>query len=177
MIVSRVFLIASVFGLALLHLLEPTYDLKVKTLSEYVLSPNGWVFTVSILLMALGSALTLHAVWKEWRRRRWLLLMWSGGIAVVALAPTDPGGVVTTFAGAVHAAAAVLAIFALFVSEVSTAFAKRRGGRFAGVCALLVVLGFMLSPLFGFGVGERVIIGSHIAWLLGIGVMDRFGAS
>jgi hypothetical protein len=60
--VSRVLLAGSVVGLALLHLLEPSYNPRTRTLSEYALSPSAWVFTLSILSLALGSALVLGAV-------------------------------------------------------------------------------------------------------------------
>lgn len=175
--VSRVFLCAAVFGLALLHLLEPSYDPRTRTLSEYVLSPSGWVFTLSILLMALGSAFVLRAVWNEWRHRRWLLLVWVSGLVVVALVPTDPGGTVTSASGALHAVAAALAIFSLLIAEVLAAFARRPSQIFAGVCALLVVVGLALSPVFGFGTGERIAIGAHVAWLLSIRVAHRSATS
>jgi len=134
-VVSRVLLTASVFGLALLHLLQPSYDPRTRTLSEYALSTSGWVFTLSMLSMASGSALVLSAVWNGWQRRRWLQLVWVAGLVVVAAVPTEPGGAVTTLAGAVHAAAATLAIFALLVAEVATAFTARGNRLLAGACA------------------------------------------
>ncbi|HEY5169050.1 MAG TPA: DUF998 domain-containing protein [Thermoleophilia bacterium] len=153
--VSRGLLAASVVGLALLHLLEPSYDARTQTLSEYALSPSAWVFTLSMLSLALGSALVLGAVWSVWLRRRWLLLVWVVGLVIVAFVTTDPAGAVATPTGAVHAAAADLAIFALLIAEVATAFSPRSNRRFAGVCALIVVAGLALSPLLGFGSGER----------------------
>jgi hypothetical protein len=167
-VVSRVFLAASVFGLALLHLLEPSYDTRTRTLSEYALSSSDWVFTVSMLLMASGSALVLGAVWSGWPRRRWLLLVWVTGLVVVAAVPTDPGGAVTTGAGTVHATAASLAILSLLIAEVATAFTVQGNRIFAGACALVVVAGLVLASLYGGGAGERVVVGAHIAWLLSI---------
>jgi 4-amino-4-deoxy-L-arabinose transferase-like glycosyltransferase len=167
-IISRVLLAASLVGLTLLHLLEPSYDPNTRTLSEYALSPSGWVFTLSMLSMAPGSALVLGAVWSRWLRRRWLLVVWVIGLVVVAVVPTDPGGAVTSVAGAVHAVAATLAIFALLIAEVATAVSAGRCRLFSGACALVVVAGLALSPLFGFGTGERVAVVAHIGWLLGI---------
>jgi len=152
-----------------LHLLEPSYDPRTRTLSEYALSPSGWVFTLSMLSMALGSALVLGAVWNGWRRRRWLLVVWVIGLVVVAVVPTDPGGAETTVAGAVHATAASLAILALLIAEGATAFTVPGNRIFAGACALVVVAGLTLSSLYGGGAGERVVVGAHIAWLLSIG--------
>lgn len=165
---SRVLLAASVFGLALLHLLEPSYDSRTRTLSEYALSPSGWVFTLSMLSMALGSALVLGVVWSGWRRRRWLLLLWVAGLVVVAAVPTDPSGA-TTVAGTVHATAAALAILALLIAEGATALTARSNRVFAGACALVVVAGLILASLYGGGAGERVAVGAHIVWLLSIG--------
>ena len=76
-----------------------------------------------------------------------------------------------------EAVAAALAIFPLLIAEVLAAFARRPSQIFAGVCALLVVVGLALSPVFGFGTGERIAIGAHVAWLLSIRVAHRSATS
>ncbi len=85
-ILSRMFLASSLLGLMLLHAVESSYDTTKRTLSEYALSSSSWIFTSSVLSMAMGSGLVLVGVW-----RRWLLLVWVVGLCVVAVVPTDPG--------------------------------------------------------------------------------------
>lgn len=95
--------------------------------------------------------------------------MWVTGLVVVAAVPTKPGEAVTTFAGAVHAAAATLAIFALLAAEVVTAFTARSNRLPADACAFAVVAGLTLSRHCLGSAREKKPLSAHAAWLLSIG--------
>jgi hypothetical protein len=78
-------LTALLLGVALmlaLHVVPPTSEISPvrRTLSQYALGPNKWVFDVSVLLIAFGSALGFALL-----VRRGLVRAWSGTVFFGAL--------------------------------------------------------------------------------------------
>jgi len=177
MLLARVLLVTAAAGLTSLHVLEPGYPPSTATLSEFALSPHGWVFTASLLCLAAGSALVLHAVWPIWRVRRWLVAVWTLGTVVVALVTTDPAGAAVTPGGRVHALCASVGIGALLLAEVVSAVVDPAVRLRSALAAVTAVLGLAAAPLTGFGAGERIVVGVHIAWLLSLTVGAVSGGS
>jgi hypothetical protein len=166
MVVAGVLLVLALLGLTSLHVLEPSYPPSTATVSEYALSPSGWVFTAALLALAAGSALVVRRVWAVWPVRRWLLLVWAIGSVVVALVTTDPAGVAVTLPGRLHAASASLGIGALIVAEVGGAFSDVGRRAWSAAAAGTALVALALAPLVGFGTSERIVIAVHIGWLL-----------
>jgi len=129
LVVARVLLVVAALGLTSLHALEPGYPPSTATLSDYALSPHGWVFTASLLCLAGGSALVLLGVWPIWRVRRWLVLVWTLGNVVVAVVTTDPVGATVTTGGRIHLVWASAGIGALLLARAGHACAVRRRRR------------------------------------------------
>lgn len=167
-ILARVLLVASALGLASLHWLEPSYDPSQRTLSEYALSASALMFTLALLALAAGSALVLRAVWADWHRRRWLVLVWVVGTVVVAFVPTDPGGGPSTATGLVHGLCATAGIGSLLLAEVASAIGDSRVRVASAAAATIGLVGLAASPIIGFGWAERIVVGVHIAWLLAV---------
>lgn len=65
---SVVALVSGVVLMLVLHVIPPTSEISPlrRTLSQYALTSNKWLFDVAVLLIALGSALCLVAV--VWHR-------------------------------------------------------------------------------------------------------------
>ena len=171
-VAARVLLVVAALGLTSLDALEPGYPPSSATLSDYALSPHGWVFTVSLLCLGAGSALVLLGVWPIWRVRRWLVLVWTVGNVVVALVTTDPVGVTVTTGGRIHAAWATAGIGALLLAEAISAVVDRTVRIRSALAVTTGVLGLAATPLIGFGAAERIVVGVHIAWLLSLTVGD-----
>jgi hypothetical protein len=57
-------LVAGIVGMLALHVIPPTNEISPlrRTLSQYALSSNKWLFDVAVLLIALGSVLGFAAV-------------------------------------------------------------------------------------------------------------------
>jgi hypothetical protein len=165
---SAASLIAGVLGLAVLHLLEPELAPTIATVSQYANTDHGWLFTASILLWSLGSALLLLVPGTRLgTMARWLVAVWVVTGVVVAFVSTDPDGAVLTTAGSVHSAAAISGITALWLAEVLTAISRSR--RWMDVAAAVVVpVAFLAAPIIGFGASERLLLAAHIAWLVSV---------
>ena len=168
MVLARVLLLVAAAGLAVLHVLEPDYPPSTATLSDYALSPHGWVFAAALLSLAAGSALVLRGLWSRWRVRRWLVLVWTLGTVVVALVTTDPAGAAVTPGGLGHGLCASAGIGALILAEAVSAVADRSVRLRSAVAAVVAVLGLAAAPAIGFGAAERIVVGVHIAWLLSL---------
>jgi hypothetical protein len=168
LVAARLLLVAGAAGLTSLHALEPGYPPSTATLSDYALSPHGWVFTASLLCLAAGSALVLRGLWSIWPVRRWLVLVWTLGNVVVALVTTDPVGVAVTTGGRIHAAWASAGIGALLLAETMSAVVDRTVRLRSALAAATGLLGLAAAPLIGFGASERIVVGVHIAWLLSL---------
>jgi len=168
LVAARVLLVVAALGLTSLHALEPGYPPSTATLSDYALSPHGWVFTASLLCLAAGSALVLLGLWPIWRVRRWLVLVWTLGNVVVAFVTTDPVGVTVTTGGRIHAVWASAGIGALLLAEAISAVTDRTVRVRSALAAATGLLGLAAAPLIGFGASERIVVGVHIAWLLSL---------
>lgn len=160
---------------AALHVVPPSGNLDPvrRTISEYALLANGWVFDLAVLVLAAGSALILGIL----VARRVVpplslgflgLALWSLGLAGVVLFPKHNWSSPTQLAigssptGDIHRAASLIAFLSLPVAAIAIGRAWRRGERWrghanavltAGVVALLCIapLGYAIltGPLTG----------------------------
>lgn len=185
-------LVALLLGVALmlaLHVVPPTSEISPvrRTLSQYALGPGKWVFDLSVLLIALGSALAFYGL-----VRRRVVRPLSGGVVfgaiwsfslltIVYFTKTDwslgpsIGGTIHRYASAVAFVSLPLAV--LLVAR--SAFPGRTGWRLAaqGLGALslsffgLIVIGVVrmvagYGPWWRFvplGLVERAIAFSAVA--------------
>lgn len=137
-----------------LHLVPPSgsVDPVRRTISEYALLTNGWVFDLAVLVLAGGSAAVLVALIRlDLVRPVSLgtlgLLLWSLGLTLVVIYPKDR----FTADGAIHRAASLVAFLALPVAAIAIGAVWRRHERWRREGRLAVGLGLVsllcFSPL------------------------------
>lgn len=186
---------ALVFGTALmlvLHVIPPTDEISPmrRTLSQYALTSNKWLFDVAVLLVALGSALAFAAVVAAGRLAFYagpvlLGVVWVASLlAIVVFTKTNwsvgpsVGGVIHRYASAVGFVALPLAVITMARRVFPDQPGWRTAARGFGVVSLgwfgLIVVGvirmaagygpwWLFVPL---GLTERVIALSAVAAVL-----------
>lgn len=143
--------------------LDPNADLDPwsLTVSDFAVSDRGGAVDAAMAVMAAASLVLLLAL-----RRRGvpvggrvaaLFGVWSAGLVVAALAPTDQPGLPLSAVGAVHRYASVAAFLALPVAGWLLAGRVRGGGRVRALAALSV--GCALAMVYSAFPGDRVLIG------------------
>ncbi|MFF5173126.1 DUF998 domain-containing protein [Micromonospora sp. NPDC000089] len=138
------------------HGVHPVRD----TLSDYALTPGGWLFDLAVLTLAAGSALLLApfagpAGWPPGRSRavRAAFAAWCLGLALLVMFPRDPVGAATTAGGDIHRWAAVAALCGLPSGALLAAV--RHPARcaaavvVAATCCLAALLPFVTAYLVG----------------------------
>ena len=164
-----------------LHVVPPTNEISPvrRTLSQYALGPNKWIFDIGVLLVALGSVLAFA----ELVRRRLvrplsvpvlLGAVWVACLLVVVLFTKTNWAVGPSIGGLVHRYASVVGFLALPVAVLvaaGRAFADAPGWRFAArTCAALSLS--VLGVLF---VGVLRMLGGGGPWWLFVplGLVER----
>ncbi|ASW55828.1 hypothetical protein CIK06_19110 [Plantactinospora sp. KBS50] len=161
------------FGL--LHVLVTRLSPVADTISDYALSPVGWVFDGGVLVLAVGSVALLGPLARTGPDRpartgqgsavpdrtgrstagpaRWfggtaaaLFGCWCLGLVVLTMFPRDPVGMPVSSTGLVHQWASVGALLGLPLGALVTA-ARRRG---AGTRIVAAVAGACLAALVPF---------------------------
>ncbi|MFF3392358.1 DUF998 domain-containing protein [Streptomyces sp. NPDC002669] len=162
------------------------YDPSVETVSRYVNLPHGWLVTVGLLGIALGSAaLAVRTVRAGGGGRGgWLLGFWAVCVLVAAVFPADPPGNWDrpSTSDTVHGAAAWAGFLALTVAIVRLTVTWRReparasgvrgltGLAWASAAAFVLFAAAMvdraaLTHTAPLGLAERVVIAVDLAWL------------
>ncbi|MBB4684455.1 DUF998 domain-containing protein [Amycolatopsis jiangsuensis] len=112
----------------LLQLIPPTDEISVlrRTISEYGLSANKWVFDLAVALVAAGSAVTLAVLWLQ-RRLPWIAAvfgaLWTIGLLVVVAFPKTDWTSVTASGtgGTLHRIASIVAFVCLPLAVLTAA--------------------------------------------------------
>jgi hypothetical protein len=110
----------SVVMVGVLHLVPPSRNLDPlsRTISEYALVSDGWVFDVGVLVLAGGSVATLGGLVLRGlvRPRSWsaaFMTVWAIGLVGLVLFPKQGFGPDNSFAGRVHWTWTLIAFFSL----------------------------------------------------------------
>ncbi|GAA1298120.1 DUF998 domain-containing protein [Saccharothrix xinjiangensis] len=146
-------LIGSLLPVVYLHVVSVGELSPVRhTVSDYIFVDDGAVLlAVTALSLSAASAGLLLALVRSGLPGRgaasWLLGLWSAGLAVAAVFPTDPVGEPTSFSGAVHryAGAVMFAALPLAGWLVSRTFTTSTAVRRFSVAAGITSVAFMLS--------------------------------
>ena len=110
----------STVAIGFLHLVEPSRSLDPlsRTISEYALLSNGWIFNWGVLLLAFASVLVLLAMivrqivpWKSWGAL--MTFVWSIGLVGLVVFPKQGFGNNPSLAGRVHWTWTLIAFFSL----------------------------------------------------------------
>lgn len=101
-----------------LHVVPPSAELdwSRRTISQYALLSNGWLFDTATLLLAAGSLAVVAALWRAGLLRRGpgvVLLLWVVGLVGVVWFEKHDWAVGPSVGGTVHRAASLLAFLSL----------------------------------------------------------------
>ncbi len=194
-------LLAGVAVMLSLHVLPPTSGISPvrRTISEYALGSSKWVFDLSVLLVAIGSAVGFLAIARRRAARPFALglgAVWTVSLLVVVAFTKTDWSVGPSVGGSIHRYASVAAFVSLPLAVIlvaGTAFPHSRRWRWSarglGIVSLLwfgsIVLGVVAMLAGGppwwrvvpLGLVERIVAGSAVAalavLLLGLVVRSR----
>ncbi len=141
----------SVVLYGVLHVVPPSagLDWSTRTISQYALLSNGWVFDVATLLLAAGSAAVLVALLRAGLVRRGAavaLLLWVAGLVGVVWFEKHNWSTGPSASGDIHRVASLVAFLSLPAGALLAATPWLRGPH-ARQAARLVALGGVVSLL------------------------------
>ncbi|ONI91502.1 hypothetical protein ALI144C_01055 [Actinosynnema sp. ALI-1.44] len=147
---------ASVLLIGLLHVLPPSSEVSVvrRTISEYGLLEDAWVFNLGVVALALGSlavmaALAVRQVIRPFSAASVLITLWSLCLLAVVVFPKNNWAIGPSVGGMVHRYASVVAFICLPIAAIVV-------GR-AAKAAWPVWLGVLSLAWFGLIVGAVVL--------------------
>ncbi|GIE31024.1 hypothetical protein Ait01nite_040690 [Actinoplanes italicus] len=122
--------LASLAMYAVLHVMAPSADLDWmrRTISQYALMPNGWIFDTATLLLAAGSAAIVAALLRAGLlsgAAAVALGLWVAGLIGVVWFEKHNWQMGPSMSGDIHRVASVVAFLSL---PVGALLASRRGG-------------------------------------------------
>jgi hypothetical protein len=183
-------------GFAVADLINPDWSPVEAMISHYVHAPHGgWLIPLGTLSMAVasGTLTWLAAAYTRGGRAGLALLgVWTAGLLVAGVFPTDPPGrwdQPPTMAGTLHGVAALLAFMTLPAAAIALSRAWRRDPRWRPVASGLAVIAawsvvtlalFMITffdvmggPSLAIGawstvtgLAERVMVWAYVGWLV-----------
>lgn len=153
-----------------------------RTISEYALSSNKWIFDVAVALVALGSAAGFGALIGRGRVPGWsaatlFCALWTVSLLVIVAYPKHNYALGTSSTGTVHRVASVVAFVCL---PIAVLLANRTAHARSPVRRRWVT-GLALTSLLWFGVIlGAIVVGlvTHDRWwtLIPLGLVERLMA-
>ncbi|MFI7680205.1 DUF998 domain-containing protein [Actinophytocola sp. NPDC049390] len=117
---SVVTLLLGIVLMLSLHVVPPTNEINVvrRTLSEYALGPNKWLFDLAVLLVAIGSALGFfaavrHRVVRPYSGTVVLGALWIASLLVIVAFTKTDWTVGPSIGGTIHRYASVVGFVSL----------------------------------------------------------------
>ncbi|ALG11159.1 DUF998 domain-containing protein [Kibdelosporangium phytohabitans] len=152
---------ASVLLIGLLHVLPPSSEVSVvrRTISEYGLLENAWVFNLGVFALALGSLAVLATlvgrnVIRPFSVSSVLITSWSLCLMAVVVFPKNNWAIGPSVGGMIHRYASVVAFISLPVAAILAGrAAKAAWPVWLGVLSLgwfgLIIGAVLLQPFTG----------------------------
>lgn len=143
------FMVAGSISLIAMQAIRGDWFPPAVSISQYGVGEYAWTLTVSLLLVAVASALLLLGARRQGAAPNWPVILawtvWTVALVVMALVPTNVWPSPLTLRGQVHQAAAVLGLFAGPIGAVlmvglgarAAGLAGSRGRTVAIACAAL----------------------------------------
>lgn len=177
---AAVLLTVVLVGALDVHRLVTSVGLR-RTISEYALGPQRWVFDTAVLLLALGSVAIL-AVLVRRDLTRWTapgavaLLAWAAGLALVVAFPKHDWAVGPSMSGNVHRVGSLVAFISLPVAVVLLARPWRQdevwGGHARRAFRLGVLSAVAFTPIL-YAVAVNAVIGTPWWRVVPLGYVER----
>lgn len=145
--------------------------------SEYAVGEYGWLMTIAFYALAFGAALLLISLLQDCKVSVTgciTLGIFSVGILLAGIFPTDVPVEPPTARGLVHGFAALIALFSLGISMLAwgNIFKKNNNLKklatpsiFYGLASLLLLIIFIASPISYRGLTQRFLLACDISWL------------
>jgi hypothetical protein len=152
---------AAVVLIGLLHVIPPSSQVSAtrRTLSEYGLLSDAWLFNLGVAALALGSlavvvSLVSQGVIRTVSLTSVFVAVWSAGLLLIVAFPKNNWAIGPSMGGTVHRVASVVAFVALPLAAILVGRATRNlWPLWLGVASLLwfaVILGAVaLQPVTG----------------------------
>ena len=176
--------IISLFGFLLfliivifLHFLRPDKNMFSCFVSEYAVGNYSWLMTISFYVLAISSAILLGGLTNQVRSSKTpviTLSIFSLGILLAGIFPTDLPGNTPTTGGLIHGFAALIGLLNLGISEIAWGIAFQKQSHlkklakpsiYFGVVSLVILILFIDSPIGLRGLSQRILLTFNISWL------------
>lgn len=169
--------------MGLLHVLPPSNRVSPirRTISEYALGANGWLFDLGVLALAAGSALLLIGlvrtrVLRTGSAGSMFLGLWAVALVVLVVFEKTNWSVGPSVGGVIHRYASLVAFLSLPIGALLAAAAGRRDARWQRQASLtrwsaLVAL-LCFSPLL-YAIAQSFVTG--VSWwrVFPLGALER----
>jgi len=161
-----------------LHFLRPDKNRLSCFVSEYAVGDFGWLMTICFYSLAIATALLLIGLLQDGKASATgciTLGIFSVGILLAGIFPTDVPVEPPTPRGLVHGFAALIALFSLAISMMAwgNVFKKNENWKsfakpsiFYGIVSLVLLIIFVGSPISLRGLTQRILLAWDISWLL-----------
>jgi hypothetical protein len=185
-----------VVAMLALHWLQPGLGVRDEAISYAVHGTYGWLVTVGLLALGLGSLALTVGIARSGPRRgtaagRWCLAVWTAGVLLGAIFPVDPPGNWSkppSPAGQIHGMVSLVAFVALPLAGLLLAPGLRRDRRWRplstwllglALAATLALSAFLAAlapaiispgPPVLLGLAERMLLVADTAWLAAVGI-------
>jgi len=126
----------SAVAIGTLHFTQPgrSLDPMSRTISEYALLSDGWIFSWGVVLLAICSVLVLGALvvrnvvrWRSWASL--MIVTWSIGLVGLVVCPKQGFGINPSLAGRVHWTWTLIAFFSLPIGSALMCWHRRGRSR------------------------------------------------
>ncbi len=161
-----------------LHFLRPDKNLLTCFVSEYAVGNYSWLMTIAFFALASAAALLLTGLLltiKTSKTSNITLGIFSFGILLAAIFPTDVPVAPPSPTGLIHALAALFALISLGISMIAWGFVFKKNENwksfakpsiYYGIISLLLFIIHFVSPGPIKGLTQRILLAWDISWLL-----------
>ncbi|MER5262990.1 DUF998 domain-containing protein [Actinosynnema sp. NPDC002837] len=178
--VAVVLTVALVGGMDLYRLGDSTRHLR-RTISEYALGPQRWVFDTAVLLLVFGSAAIL-AVLVRRGVAKWnsvgsaAFAAWSVGLTLVVIFPKNNWAIGPSMSGSIHRFGSLLAFVALPIAAMMLARPWRRdpewGAHARWTFRFGVLSALAFTPIL-YAIGVNAVVGTSWWRVIPLGYVER----
>lgn len=169
----------------ILGILQPQHNPLKNTISELVLGTGGWLMTLFFIVFGLTYCLFSYRIWVTFKGRpralegAALLTIMGFSFIIIALCPTEPGGIGDSDTGVIHviAAGTAICVFPLAAyciwkntgRESSSLHSITIATIAAGILLSLGTCAGLLSGASWKGAVERVMALNGLVWFQAVG--------
>ena len=162
----------------ILHFLRPDKNPLSFFVSEYAVGKVSWLMTFGFYTLAIAVTSLLIGLLQQVKITAIAIItvgIFSMGILLAGIFPTDVGTKPPTVGGLIHGFAALVALASLAISMMALGmvFKRSEGWRkfaspsiFYGIVSLVLLIVFIGSPISFRGATQRLLLVWDISWLM-----------